>query len=58
MLLYHLVKPFMQSRSLNGLAALVRQNIELVIGRRQWEVEGEAVGLPMSANKGKCHVCI
>ena len=48
----------MQSRSLNGLAALVRQNIELVIGRRQWEVEGEAVGLPMSANKGKCHVCI
>ena len=42
-LLYQLVKPFIQSRSLNGLTILVRQKIELVIGKRQWKVEGEAV---------------
>ena len=56
--LYQLVKPFIQSRSLNGLTALVRQKIELVIGKRQWEVKGEAVGPPMSEDKGRCHVCI
>ena len=32
--------------------------MELVIGKRQWEVEGEAVGTPMSGDKGRCHVCI
>ena len=57
-LLYQLVKLFIQSRSLNGLTTLVRQKIELVIGKRQWEVEGEAVGPPMSDNKGRCHICI
>ena len=56
--MYQLVKPFIQSRSLNGLTTLVRQKIELVIGKRQWEVEGEAVGPPMSEDKGRCHVCI
>ena len=34
-LLYHLVKPFIQSRSLNGLTTLVKQKIELAIGKRQ-----------------------
>ena len=48
----------MQSRSLNGLTTLVRQKIELVIGKRQWEVEGEAVGLPILEDKGRYHVCI
>ena len=33
-LLYQLVKPFIQSRSLNGLTKLVRQKIELVIGEK------------------------
>ena len=42
-LLYQLVKPFIQSRSLNGLTTLVRQKIELVIGKMQWKLEGEAV---------------
>ena len=42
------------STSLNGLTILVRQKIELVIGKRQWEVEGEAVGPPMSEDKGRC----
>ena len=53
-----LVKPFIQSRNLNDLTTLVRQKIELVIGKRQCEVEGEAVGTPMSGDKGRCHVCI
>ena len=44
-LLYKLVKPFIQSRSLNVLITLVRQKIELAIGKRQWEVEGEPVAL-------------
>ena len=57
-LLYQLVKPFIQSRNLNGLTTLVRQKIELVIGKRQWEVEGEAIGSPISEDKGRCHVCI
>ena len=57
-LLYQLVKPFMQSRSLNGLTTLVRQKIELIIGKRQSEVKGEAVGPPMSEDKERCHVCI
>ena len=57
-LLYQLEKPFIQSRSLNGLSTLVRQTIELVIGKRQCEVEGEAVGPSMSEDKGRCHVCI
>ena len=57
-LLYQLVKPFIQSRSLSGLITLVRQKIELVIGKRQWEVEGEAVAPPMSEDKGRCHVYI
>ena len=57
-LLYQLVKPFIQSRSLNDLTTFLRQKIELVIGKRQWEVEGEAVGPPMSEDKGRCHVCI
>ena len=52
------VKPFIQSQSLNGLTTLVRQKIELVIGKRQWEVEGEAIGPPISEDKGRCHVCI
>ena len=26
------------------------------IGKMQWEVEGEAVGPPMSEDKGRCHV--
>ena len=51
-LLYQLVKPFVQSRSLNGVTTLVTQNTELVIGKRQWEVEGEAAGAPMSEDKG------
>ena len=34
-LLYQLVKLFIQSRSVNGLTTLVRQKIELVIGKRQ-----------------------
>ena len=55
-LLYRLVKPFIQSRSLNDLTTLVRQKIELVIEKRQWKVEGEAVGPPMSEDKGRCHV--
>ena len=33
-LLYQLVKPFIESRNFNGLTTLVRQNIELVIGKR------------------------
>ena len=57
-LLYQLVKPFKQSRSLNDLTTIVRQKIELVIGQRQWEVEGKVVGPPMSQDKGRCHVCI
>ena len=57
-LLYQLVKPFIQSRSLNDLTTLVRQKIELVIGKRQREVEGEAIGHPMSDDKRRCHVCI
>ena len=57
-LLYQLVKPFIQSRNLNGLTTLVRQKIELVIGKKKWEVEGEAVGPPGSEDKGRCHVCI
>ena len=36
----------------------MRQKIELVMGKRQWEVDGEAVGPPMSEDKGRCHVCI
>ena len=56
-LLYQLVKPFIQSRSLNGLTTLARQKTELVIGKRQWEVEVEAVGPPMPEDKGRCHVC-
>ena len=38
-LLYQLVKTFIQSGSLNGLTTLVREKIELVIGKRQWEVD-------------------
>ena len=57
-LLYRLVKLFIQSRSLNGLTTLVRQKIELIIGKREWEVEGEAVGPPMPEVKGRCNVCI
>ena len=34
-LLYQLEKPFIQSRSLNGLTIHVRQKIELVIGKRE-----------------------
>ena len=49
-LLYQLVKPFTQSRSFNGLTTLVRQKIELVIGKSQWKVKGEAVGPPMCKN--------
>ena len=41
-LLYQLVKPFIQPRSLNGLTTFVRQKIELVIGKRQ-KVEGETL---------------
>ena len=36
----------------------MRQKIELVIGKRQWEVEGEVVGPPISEDKGRCHACI
>ena len=36
----------------------MRQKIELVIGKKKWEVEGEAVGPPGSEDKGRCHVCI
>ena len=43
---------------MNGLTTLVRQKIELVKGKRQWEVESEAVGPPMSEDKERCHVCI
>ena len=42
----------------NGLTTLVRQKIELVIIKRQWELEGEAVGPRMSDDEGRCHVCI
>ena len=56
--MYQLVKSFIQSRSLNGLTTLVTQKIELVIGKRQWEVEGEAVGPSIPVNKGRRHVCI
>ena len=48
----------MQSRSLNDLTTLVRQKIKLVIGKRQWEKEGEAVDPPMSEDKGRYHVRI
>ena len=57
-LLYQFVKPFIQSRSLNGLTTRVRQKINLVIGKRQWEVEGDAVCPPWSEDKRRCHVCI
>ena len=57
-LLYQLVKPFLQSRSLNSLTTLVRQNIELVIEKRQWEVQGKAVAPPVSEDKGRSNVCI
>ena len=43
---------------MNGLTTLMRQKIGLVIGKRQWEVEGEAVGSPMSEDKGRCQVYI
>ena len=56
--MYQLVKSFIQLRSLNGLTTLVRQKVELVVGKRQWEVEGEAVYPPVSEDKGRCHVCI
>ena len=36
----------------------MRQNIELMIGKRQWKVEGGAAGPPNSEDKGRCHVCI
>ena len=49
-LLYQLVKPFIQSRSLNGLTTLV--------GQWKVEVEGEAVGPSISEDKVRCHVCI
>ena len=55
---YQLVKPFIPSRSLNGLTTLVRPKIELVIGKKQWEVKGETVGLPTSEDKVRCHICI
>ena len=32
--------------------------MELVIRKRQWEWEGEAVGPRMSDDEGRCHVCI
>ena len=35
----------------------MRQKRELVIGKWQWEIEGEAIGPPMSEGKGRCHVC-
>ena len=54
--MHKLVKVFIQSRSLNGLTTIVRN--ELVIGKRQWEVEGEAVDPLISEDKGRCHVCI
>ena len=41
-LLCQLVKPLIQSRSLNSLTIFVRQKIELVIGKRQ-TVEGETL---------------
>ena len=56
--MYQLVKPFIQSGSFNDLTTLVRQKIDLVIGKRQWEAEDEAAGPPMSEDKGRCHVCI
>ena len=56
--MYQLVKPFIQSGSFNDLTTLVRQKTELVIGKRQWEVEDEAAGPPMSEDKERCHVCI
>ena len=43
---------------MNGITTLVRQKIELVIGKRLGEVEDEAVSPPMSEDKGRCHVCI
>ena len=36
----------------------MRQKIELAIGKREWEVKGEAVGPPMSEDKGRCHVYV
>ena len=57
-LLYQLIKPFIQSRCLNGLTTLVRQKIQLVLRKRQWKVEVEAVWPLMSEDKGRCHVCI
>ena len=36
----------------------MRQKIELVIGKREWEVKGEAVGPRRSEDKGRYHVCI
>ena len=56
--MYQLVKLFVQSRSLNDLTTLVRQKIELVIGKRQWDVEDEALGPPMSEVKERCQVCM
>ena len=57
-LLYQLVKPFIQSQSLNDFTTFVRQKRQLVIGKRQWEVEAEAVGPPMSEDEERCHVCM
>ena len=40
-----------------SLTTFVRQEIELVISKGQWEVECEAVDPPMSENKERCYVC-
>ena len=41
-----------------ALLQLWDKKIVLVIGKRQWEVECEAVGPPVSEDKGRCHACI
>ena len=43
---------------MNGLTTLKRQKIELGIEKSHWKVEGEAVGPPISEDKGRCHACI
>ena len=56
--MYQLLKLFIQSRSLNGFTTLLRQKIELLIRKRQCEVEGKTAGPPISENKGRCDACI
>ena len=56
--MYQLVKPFIQSQSLNGLTYTCEKKDRVGNKKKGMEVEGEAVGPPMSEDKRRCHVCI